>query len=140
MTDEEARFLDCGLYRLHWVSGGPSLAAVGQLHDGRRWFAPVNWTADASDGVALSAWQLVARAERLAALSQREYDEIMAVFGDRVLDSEVARLAVLREREACAKEAQDVATDNEHGDEFEAAAVWKAASQIASYIRARGTP
>lgn len=32
-----------GLYRIHWVSGGTSLAAIGQTRDGGRWIAPTNW-------------------------------------------------------------------------------------------------
>lgn len=32
-----------GLYRLFWVTGGSSLAAVGINRQGDRWFAPVNW-------------------------------------------------------------------------------------------------
>ncbi len=33
-----------GLYRLHWESGGSSLAAVGSMTDRERWFAPTDWT------------------------------------------------------------------------------------------------
>ena len=35
--------LEMGLHRVHWKSGGTSLAAVGQMSDGRKWFAPCNW-------------------------------------------------------------------------------------------------
>jgi hypothetical protein len=33
-----------GLYRIHWKTGGSSLAAVGMDHSGARWMAPTNWT------------------------------------------------------------------------------------------------
>lgn len=45
-----------GLYRIHWkcdAGGGTSLAAIGSYSDGRRWFAPTNWTT--SDG---TQWHL----------------------------------------------------------------------------------
>ena len=36
--------LALGLHRIHWSSGGTSLAAIGMQSDGRRWIAPCNWT------------------------------------------------------------------------------------------------
>lgn len=48
-----------GLYRLFWKSGGMSEAAVGSLHDGRRWFAPTNWTSKSPEGIASTQWRLV---------------------------------------------------------------------------------
>jgi Lar family restriction alleviation protein len=33
-----------GLYRIHWKTGGSSLAAVGMDHSGARWMAASNWT------------------------------------------------------------------------------------------------
>ena len=36
--------LEHGVYRVNWVDGGMSLAAVGSFHDGRRWLSPTNWT------------------------------------------------------------------------------------------------
>lgn len=39
---------DLGLYRVYWQSGGSSLAAVGNHHDGVRWLACCNWTSEAS--------------------------------------------------------------------------------------------
>lgn len=59
----DARELRHGLYRLFWKSGGFSLAAVGILHDGTRWFAPVNWTCKTSEGIASTDWKSVERAE-----------------------------------------------------------------------------
>ncbi|KFL31720.1 hypothetical protein JP75_06505 [Devosia riboflavina] len=35
--------VDPGLYRVHWKSGGTSLAAIGMMSDGNRWIAPTNW-------------------------------------------------------------------------------------------------
>jgi hypothetical protein len=32
-----------GLYRVHWKSGGSSLAAIGMMENGDRWIAPTNW-------------------------------------------------------------------------------------------------
>ena len=37
-----------GLYRIHWKSGGDSLAAIGVTRDGGRWLAPVNWVSPAT--------------------------------------------------------------------------------------------
>lgn len=45
MTNEEAEKLELGLYRIHWVEGGSSLAAVGK-DSSKRWFVPCNWQAD----------------------------------------------------------------------------------------------
>lgn len=32
-----------GLYRIHWVGGGTSVAAVGMYPNGSTWIAPTNW-------------------------------------------------------------------------------------------------
>jgi hypothetical protein len=37
-----------GLYEIFWKSGGSSLASVGNMHDGVRWIAPINWTSENS--------------------------------------------------------------------------------------------
>lgn len=47
MTIEEIQSLKHGLYVINWAKdhgGGQSLASVGSERDGRRWFAPTNWT------------------------------------------------------------------------------------------------
>jgi hypothetical protein len=44
MTQEQAKKLPHGLYRIFWKEGGSSLAALGSTHSGRRWIAPCNWT------------------------------------------------------------------------------------------------
>lgn len=55
-----------GLYVLHWVGGGSSLASVGQLYDGTRWYAPCNWTSATPEGrVTSTDWNMVERAECL---------------------------------------------------------------------------
>lgn len=65
MTHEEARQLDLGLYLLFWKSdGGVSLAAVGSLYDGRRWFAPTNWVAPRPGRVASIDWDMIDHAEK----------------------------------------------------------------------------
>ena len=38
MTQLEAQNFPIGLYRLWWTRGGCSLAAVGRLRDGTRWY------------------------------------------------------------------------------------------------------
>jgi hypothetical protein len=63
VTKLEARVLALGLYRLHWHTGGSSLASVGQLHDGTRWFAPCNWTSSGKAGIASTQWSGVMRTE-----------------------------------------------------------------------------
>lgn len=40
---EKEKPIKPGLYRVHWKSGGTSLAAVGVNREGRFWFAPTNW-------------------------------------------------------------------------------------------------
>lgn len=39
----EVNSLESGIYRIHWSSGGESLAAVGLCANGDRWMAPTNW-------------------------------------------------------------------------------------------------
>lgn len=63
MNAASSRKLAPGLYHLHWRDGSSSLAAVGILHNGRRWFAPCNWTSVAPMGIACSNWHMVSRAE-----------------------------------------------------------------------------
>lgn len=60
MRRAEAKGLPNGLYRLHWKSGGFSLAAVGRDNFGVPWFAPTNWLR-----VPDTRWSIVKRVERL---------------------------------------------------------------------------
>ena len=65
MTTEEVQDLTTGLYRLYWNDGGYSLASVGCLHDGSKWFACSNWTGKTDSTVAASGawWKQVKRVE-----------------------------------------------------------------------------
>ncbi len=63
MNAEQVHELYHGLYRLYWKDGGSSLACVGSLHNGDRWFACTNWTSHCTHGIASTKWDLVERAE-----------------------------------------------------------------------------
>lgn len=65
MTVEEVSKLALGIYRLHWKTGGYSLAAVGMLYDGDRWFACANHTSSSLHGIASYQWEKVERADRI---------------------------------------------------------------------------
>jgi len=43
MTDAEMQRLPHGVYRIHWLIGGSSVAAVGCNREGYTWIAPANW-------------------------------------------------------------------------------------------------
>lgn len=64
MTKEEVQKLKHGVYRLYWSARIYSLASVGSLNDGSRWFACVNWTSETGEGVIGSGadWNGVVRA------------------------------------------------------------------------------
>ena len=61
MKKQDVKKLEHGIYRLHWKSGGSSLASVGSNERGDRWMAPTNWI---NVGSTLH-WKLVDRAELL---------------------------------------------------------------------------
>lgn len=63
MTLKEAKTLAPGLYRLHWLDGSASRAAVGVTENGGRWMAPTNWVAPS---VNQRLWRMVARVEVLS--------------------------------------------------------------------------
>lgn len=63
MSDDEVNQLEHGIYRIYWLSGGSSLASVGSLHSGRRWFAPANWTSFIETGIASTSWERIERVE-----------------------------------------------------------------------------
>jgi hypothetical protein len=65
MNKREVQKLNHGMYRLAWKKGGASFAAVGSLHNGRRWFAPTNWTCQSTDSIASTDWHLVRWAQLL---------------------------------------------------------------------------
>lgn len=64
MTKEEVQKLKHGVYRLYWSARTYSLASVGSLHDGSRWFACANWTSETEEGVTGSGddWNSVLKA------------------------------------------------------------------------------
>ena len=75
MTLAEVNQLPLGLYRVHWKSGGSSLAAVGNTERGKRWLAPCNWLGPhIPDDLRVfdlrSPWLDVARAEILFSTSE----------------------------------------------------------------------
>jgi len=55
---------ELGLYRVHWRSGGSSLAAIGMQSDGSRWLAPTNWVAPAMHDAG-NGWAEIASLERI---------------------------------------------------------------------------
>lgn len=77
MKEVDVSLLQPGIYRLHWnqfyaqgvIEGQPiarsSLAAVGLLKNGRRWYAVVDWIVSDPAAVASTNWRRVERAERV---------------------------------------------------------------------------
>lgn len=61
MNEADARELKPGLYRVHWVSGGSSLAAIGVLPNGDKWLAPTNWVRPSEEPV----WCTIRLVERI---------------------------------------------------------------------------
>jgi hypothetical protein len=43
MTKEQVKALPCGIYKIYWVGGGTSVAALGMKRNGNKWLAPTNW-------------------------------------------------------------------------------------------------
>lgn len=66
-----------GLYRIHWKSGGSSLAAIGMMENGDRWIAPTNWL---RPGMMPSAgeWGEIERLEPIPSHTRREALEEVA--------------------------------------------------------------
>lgn len=68
---EQMRHRKSGVYRLYWKSGGSSVAAVGMLYDGAKWYAPANWTLGAVDAdrahLTGTDWSRIERAELIEA-------------------------------------------------------------------------
>jgi hypothetical protein len=64
MTKEEVQKLKHGVYRLYWDGRNYSLASVGSLSNGSRWFAPCNWTSESADGIVgvNTDWTMVKKA------------------------------------------------------------------------------
>ena len=64
MTTEEVQKLSHGVYRLYWSARTYSLASVGSLYNGDRWFACANWTSEDNLGIVVSGsdWEHVKKA------------------------------------------------------------------------------
>ena len=62
MTTEEVQKLRHGVYRLYWSPRTYSLASVGSLHNGDRWFACANWVSGDKEGITSQSWEGVVRA------------------------------------------------------------------------------
>lgn len=75
MTREDARGLGTGLFRIHWVMGGDSLASVGRNGDGVPWFAPCNWLNNELHK-ACRDWSKVAHIERIDPSGQEYRDSL----------------------------------------------------------------
>ena len=74
MTQQQAQALSHGVYRFHWAEeegGGTSLAVVGSMNSGTRWFACANWTGKDGKGIPGSdnaeSWGKVDRVELIEA-------------------------------------------------------------------------
>lgn len=73
MNKKDVKALGPGIYKLHWKSGGISLAAVGVTSDGKRWMAlPLPGLAYGyREG--RSAWQIVKDAEKVFPDEEEKY-------------------------------------------------------------------
>lgn len=63
MKKKEVQQLNHGLYRIFWKSGGCSLAAVGNMPNGDKWMAPINWVSPGTS--ARRMWKEVKNIEQL---------------------------------------------------------------------------
>lgn len=70
MKKEEIDDLVCGVYAVHWKTGGVSVAALGMLANGDMWIAPTNWIEPAMDQ---NQWRKIERMELICL--QSDYDE-----------------------------------------------------------------
>lgn len=70
MENKDVQKLCHGVYRLYWDEESYSLASVGSLHDGDRWFACTNWTTSKEGGKLIgfgSDWLSVEKVELIEA-------------------------------------------------------------------------
>ena len=86
MKIPDVQKLNHGVYRIHWTEeagGGTSLAVVGSMYSGTRWFACANWTGEYGRGIPGSdnkeSWDLVEKAELIESTKE---DELWQVVGD----------------------------------------------------------
>ena len=94
MTNAEAYALECGLYELVWDTGDTDLAAVGQMIDGARWFAPVHWSGGGRMSVSTD-WREVVSGRRLDAPDPQAREsaraEVRRVMHEYLSDAELDR-------------------------------------------------
>lgn len=65
---QKAERIKPGLYRIHWITGDPSLAAIGCGSNGDNWVAPINWIRpDTVPELEGSVWGVVKSLELIAA-------------------------------------------------------------------------
>ena len=62
MKKVDSRKLKSGIYKIHWKSGGSSIASIGVMKNGDRWLAPTNWVEPDTSG---TSWKNIDRMEKL---------------------------------------------------------------------------
>ena len=68
MRLKDSHALPVGVYRVHWKSGGYSVASIGMDEAGNRWVAPANWLLSDEDGPdAFDIWRKIDRVELIEA-------------------------------------------------------------------------
>lgn len=72
-----------GLYRVHWKSGGSSLAAIGQMHDGNRWIAPTNWLSPGMRPTS-DTWGKIERLEPISPAETTDMDALARAMAKEV--------------------------------------------------------
>ena len=83
MTDDDVAALRHGVYRIHWRSGGFSVAAVGHTASGEKWFAPANWIS--------VPWYIWTEVDRVELIEEQQYNNLPEE------DDETDELSRLRE-------------------------------------------
>lgn len=77
MTLEEFNSLKHGIYRIHWLSGGISVAAIGVDSHGNRWIAPTNWVAPSYGP---SVYKEIKEVELITTQEQEEQNNFASFF------------------------------------------------------------
>ncbi len=75
MTSEQAKKLLHGVYRIYWNTGGHSLASIGSLSDGERWYSCANWTSNGKDGITSTDWSMVKNVVIVESVDYGAYNE-----------------------------------------------------------------
>lgn len=74
MTQENAKKLPNGVYRVYWKTKygkGISVAAIGETHSGSKWLAPANWLAPGN----LPEWDQIDHIELIEKYEQKQWEE-----------------------------------------------------------------